>query len=571
MRLSERHALGLAAIALGAVESVVLIAAPRRTPLSGLLLSITLVSAWSFIVSGLVAHMRRPENPTGLLMMLVGLLVVAGWLEVAQAHALHTFGAWLRPLHWVVFVFLLLSFPTGRLESPVALAIVIATFVDVSILAHAPLVIGQDGLGGVLEDASWAIGAVIFLAASVLLIQRWSAGTKAWRRRVGPVLWPGALTLAALSYFNISSYLSRSVGLPPGSAMHWPGPLPQWAFRIAFIAMPFAFLAVFLRLRLARASVAELVVELDESRATGALRDALARALGDPSLAVAYWLPDEQRFVDLGGRPVDLPAAGEPRTTTIVERDRLRIAALIHDPALGEDPELVRAVTAAAALALDNERLQAELRAHLDELKASRARIVQAADLERGRIQRNLHDGTQQRLTSVAMGIAIAESKLPSDPQAAMASLRHAKDVLGAAQAELRDLSQGIHPGFLTERGLGPALQDLAYTAPLPVSVVADLNGRLPDQVEAGAYYVVAEGLANVAKHAHASSAVVNLVRQSGRLIVRVRDDGIGGADPNRGTGIRGLTDRVQALGGRLRFESSPGEGTEIWVTIPCG
>jgi signal transduction histidine kinase len=560
VRRGDRHALALAAIALGGVESAVLVAAPRRSPLSSLLLSLSLVAAWSFIGSGVVARLRRPENPTGLLMMLVGVTLLAGLLDGAEAPSLHMLGAWLRPLHWVVFVYLLLAFPTGRLQSPVARAIVIATFVDLAILAHAPLAVGQDGLGGALEDASWAIGAVVFLAASVVLIHRWSAATKAWRRTVGPVLWPGALTLAALSYFNLSSYLSRSVGL-----------IPQWAFRIAFVGMPFAFLAVLLRLRLARASVAELVVELDETRATGALRDALARALGDPSLAVAYWLPNEQRYVDLDGRPVQLPGAGDPLTTTVVERDGLRIAALIHDSALREDPELLRAVSAAAALALDNERLQAELRAHLDELKASRARIVEAADLERGRIQRNLHDGTQQRLTSIAMAMALAESKLSSDPGAAMASLRQAKGVLAAAQAELRDLSQGIHPGLLTERGLGPALQDLAYTAPLPVSVVADLNGRMPDQVEAAAYYVVAEGLANVAKHAHASTAEVTLVRQGGRLIVRVHDDGVGGADPNRGTGIRGLTDRVQALGGRLRFESSAGQGTEIRVTIPCG
>jgi signal transduction histidine kinase len=560
VRRGDLYALGLAAVALGGVESAVLVAAPRRSPLSSLLLSLSLVAAWSFIGSGLVARMRRPENPTGLLMMLVGVTLLAGLLDGAEASALHTLGAWMRPLHWVVFVYLLLAFPTGRLQSQVARAIVIATFVDLAILSHAPLVIGREGLGGALEDASWAVGAVIFLAASAVLVRRWSAGTKAWRRTVGLVLWPGALTLAALSYFNLSSYLSRSVGL-----------VPQWAFRIAFVGMPFAFLAVLLRLRLARASVAELVVELDEARATGALRDALARTLGDPSLAVAYWLPDERRYVDLDGRPVQLPGAGESLTTTVVERDGRRIAALIHDSALREDPDLVRAVSAAAALALDNERLQAELRAHLDELKASRARIVNAADLERRRIQRNLHDGTQQRLTSLAMAIALAESKLSSDPGAAMASLRQAKEVLAAAVTELRDLSQGIHPESLTERGLGPALQDLAYTAPLPVSVVADLNGRMPDQVEAGAYYVVAEGLANVAKHAHAATAEVTLVRQGGRLIVRVRDDGIGGADPDRGTGIRGLTDRVQALGGRLRFESSAGQGTEIRATIPCG
>src|SRR5262249_14203083 len=183
----------------------------------------------------------------------------------------------------------------------------------------------------------------------------------------------------------------------------------------------------------------------------------------------------------------------------------------------------------------------------------------------------HVDDGTPQRLAWVARAIGLAESKLRSDPGAARANLRQAKEVLAAAVTELRDLRQGIHPGVLTERGLGPALQDLAYTAPLPVTVEADLTGRPPDQVQAGAHYVVAEGLANVAKHAHASVAAVSLVRRGGRLIVRVRDDGVGGADPNRGTGIRGLTDRVQALGGRLRYESSPGQGTEIRVTIPCG
>lgn len=560
MNRRQRYALGLGAVALGCVASAALVVAPRRIALSGFMLSLTLVAAWSFIGSGLVAGLRRPENTTGLLMVLVGITLLAGRLVVAEAPTLHSIGAWMLPLHWVVFVFLLLAFPTGRLKSQTARAIVLATFVDLAILSHAPLVIGQDGLGGKLEDASWAIGGVVFLAASVVLIRRWSVGTKAWRRTVGLVLWPGALTLAAVSYFNVNTFMSRGVGL-----------VPQWAFRIAFVAMPFAFLAALLRLRLARASVAELVVDLDDARATGAIRDALARALGDPSLAVAYWLPDEQRYVDIEGRPVELPEAGKGMTTTVVERDGIPIAALIHDPALEEDPELLRAVSAAAALALDNERLQAELRAHLDELKASRARIVRAADLERIRMQRNLHDGTQQRLTSVAMAIALAESKLRADPETALANLRQAKEVLAAALTELRDLSQGIHPGFLTERGLGPALQDLAYTAPLPVTVDADLNGRLPDQVEAGAYYVVAEGLANVAKHAHASIAQVTLAKQGGRLLVQVRDDGVGGADPNRGTGIRGLTDRVQALGGRLRFDSSPGQGTEIRVTIPCG
>src|SRR5262249_46186249 len=273
---------------------------------------IALVAAWSFIGSGLVARLRRPQNPTGLLMMLVGITLLAGQLTVAQAPALHTFGAWMLPLHWVVFVYLFLAFPTGRLQSHMARAIVMVTFVDLAIVAHTPLVIGQGGLGGALEDASWAIGGVVFLAASVVLIWRWSAGTKAWRRAVGLVLWPGALTLAAVSYFNVSTFMSRSVGL-----------VPQWAFRIAFAAMPFAFLAALLRLRLARASVAELVVELDEARAAGALRDALARALGDPSPAVADWLPDGHGDVGIPGRAVPLPGGGEG---TAGGRGRARLA-----------------------------------------------------------------------------------------------------------------------------------------------------------------------------------------------------------------------------------------------------
>jgi signal transduction histidine kinase len=195
---------------------------------------------------------------------------------------------------------------------------------------------------------------------------------------------------------------------------------------------------------------------------------------------------------------------------------------------------------------------------------------VEAADQERKRIERNLHDGTQQRLTSVALALGLAESQLAADPRAAGASVRQAKEALETALAELRDLSHGIHPSVLTTRGLGPALEDLAYTASLPVTVTAELNGRLPERVEAGAYYAVAEGLANIAKHAQASTATVVLACERGRLLLRVRDDGIGGADPTRGSGLRGLTDRLQALGGTLEVNSPPGHGTELRAAIPC-
>jgi signal transduction histidine kinase len=554
-----RLALGLAAVAVGGGAST-LILMEAHAGFSDVELAVSLIAGWSFIGSGLLAWARRPENRTGPLLMLVGLTFFAGLLNSADQDALHTLGAWVRPLHFVIFVYVLLALPSGRLDSSLARGVVIGAFLDLGLLYHAPLVIGDDGLGGILADASFALAAVLFLAASVLLLRRWRAGTEAWRRAVAPVLWPGALTLAALAFFNASEFLSHPVG-----------PAPMWAFRIAFAAIPVAFLAVLLRVRLARASVAELVVELEKPRAPGALRHALARALGDPSVTLAYWLPGENRYVDIDGRPIELPRGEERRAATLVERDGTRVAAIVHDEALSDEPELLRAVSAAAALALDNERLQAELRARLDELKASRARVVEAADTERKRIERNLHDATQQRLTSVTLALGLAEAKLASDPGAARRDLAQAKQALAAALAELRDLSQGIHPSVLTEGGLAPALEDLAYTAPLPVTITADLNGRLPEQVEAGAYYVVAETLTNIAKHAHASAATIKLTREHGRLLLSVSDDGVGGADPTRGSGLCGLADRIHALGGTFEVVSRPGRGTRIRTVIPCG
>jgi signal transduction histidine kinase len=331
------------------------------------------------------------------------------------------------------------------------------------------------------------------------------------------------------------------------------------------------FLVGLLRARLARSAVAELVLELGETPAPGHLRNALARALRDPSLAVVYWVPDRDEYVDLDGRPCALPAASESRAVSVAERDGRRIAALIHDPALREEPQLVQSVCAAAALALENERLQAELRSRVAELRASRARIVEAADDERRRIERNLHDGTQQRLVSIAMALGLAEAKLKSDPAAAGAVVGDARHGVSAALEELRELSHGIHPGGLTERGLAVALEDLALRAAVPVELSAAVPpGRLPEHVQAAAYYVASEALANTAKHAHATSARVGVRRVGGSVVVEVADDGIGGADVSRGSGLRGLADRVEALEGRLSLSSPPGQGTVVRAEIPC-
>ena len=246
--------------------------------------------------------------------------------------------------------------------------------------------------------------------------------------------------------------------------------------------MPLAFLAGLLWSRLARLAVAALVVELGETPAPGGLREALARALGDPSLELAYWLRDDT-FVDADGHAVSLPAADSGRVATAVEHSGLPVAALIHDESLSDHPELVDGVVAAAGLALENERLQAQLRARLEDLRSSRARLVETADAERRRLERNLHDGAQQRLVALSLSLALAQRRRADDP-ATCELLEHKRADLAGALAELRELARGLHPAVLTERGLGPALDALAGRAPVPVDVSELPGERLPPGVE---------------------------------------------------------------------------------------
>jgi len=255
----------------------------------------------------------------------------------------------------------------------------------------------------------------------------------------------------------------------------------------------------------------------------------------------------------------------------VVERGGQPVAVLIHDPALQDNAELVESVCAAAGLTLENERLQAELRARLTELQASRARLVEATEAERRRIERDLHDGTQQRLVSIAMSLGLLELKMPMGMSQAKPIVREARESLTAALAELRELTQGIHPTILVERGLPTALDELCRRATLPAQLQLDLDRRLPDRVETAAYFVVSEALTNAAKHSHASEVRVTAAYAGTVLIVEVTDDGIGGATVGGGTGLRGLTDRVEALGGTLTVTSPLGRGTILRAEFRCG
>jgi signal transduction histidine kinase len=210
-----------------------------------------------------------------------------------------------------------------------------------------------------------------------------------------------------------------------------------------------------------------------------------------------------------------------------------------------------------------------QLRERVDDLRDARARIIAAADAERRRIERDLHDGAQQRLVALSLMLGMAESRLASDPAAVAPLIAQAREEVSLAVQELRELASGIHPALLSERGLGPALEALAARAPVPTTVEGIPDERLPPPVESAAYFVTAEALTNVAKYANADSAMVAVAVEHGRLRLTVSDDGTGGADPTAGSGLRGLRDRVEALDGRLDVESPLGHGTTVIADIP--
>ena len=297
------------------------------------------------------------------------------------------------------------------------------------------------------------------------------------------------------------------------------------------------------------------------------VREALAERLGDRTLAIAYWLPEKELFVDECGRPVTLPEPGMAKSWTAVEHRGRRVAAIIHDAELQARPELVEAAAAGAVLALDNERLKADLHARLEDLRSSRRRIVEATVEARRRLERDLHDGAQQQLVSLSIDLQLLRGRIGDSP--ALAVLDETIGKLGRAQSELRELARGIHPPMLSERGLGPALQALAERSAIPVELELRLDGRLPSEVESAGYFVAAEALTNVAKHARATHARLTARGAGGALALEVSDDGVGGADAAGGSGLRGLSDRVAAFDGQLTVESALGGGTRLTATIP--
>jgi signal transduction histidine kinase len=576
--LSALFAVGVVLAAL----DVALTLSSRHESHKAVTASLGAIIGLSFIGVGVFAWFRRPLNRFGLLMTGVGFAWFLAGLSEANSSTIYTIGSFLSPLYVVVAVHMVLAFPSGRLQTTAEQVIVVAGYMAVLVVRLPYFLLGGEATGrlrGTLPGNALAVtqrpdladvfgysagfvGGVGLIATVVLLLRKRRRASASQRRQEAPMLWTG-LFLAALL---IGTAIVDFAGVPDGVVT-----AAGVVALVAFAIMPFAFLAGLVRSRYSRAgAVGELIERLNDPDRRKGLREALADALGDRGLQLVYWRPKTGRFVTYEGQPVDLPEPGSGRSVTEVERDGVRIGAFIHDSQVLDEPELVRAVAGSAALALENERLEAELRARVEELESSRARLLEVSMFERRRLERDLHDGAQQRLVALSLQIALALRQLDSDPTASRVLLDAAREELRTALEELRELARGIHPAILTDRGLGPALEALAERAPLRVDLVAVPGERMPAPVEAAAYFVVAESLTNIVKYAAARHASVQIGRDDGYAVVEVRDDGVGGADPAGGTGLRGLADRVAALDGRLEVHSPLGEGTLVRANIPC-
>jgi len=584
-----RLALTLAAVVAGLANVALPLRAGDDRPDSLVYLLITIIGVgWSFVGAGLVAWSRRPENRTGALMVAVGLaqlltgLLFNGVILVREPFA---FALWflLATLPEGVLGHLIAVFPDGRATTRLQRVFIIANYAATVPLALVQLLLvkpgrlgcnecpndilglgGRDRYGDVVLAVSDLSLAVLTALLLWIVVTRWRHAAEPRRRSLAPVVLVGIVLLIVY----MTGQTLKAVLPDPPLALEVGFNL---AILIALVLWPLAFLAGLARTRLDRSAVGDLAVQLGEALPPGRLEQVLARALHDPTLQLAYWLPDRDAFVDAAGRPVELPAAGGDRAVTILRHDGDPVAAMLHDAALDDDPALVRAVAATARMTIQNERLQAEVRAQLEEVRASRARIVEFGDAERRRVERNLHDGAQQRLVSISLALGIARSQVGATSEQEIAvALDDAAAELRLALAELRELARGIHPVILSEAGLGPALVSLAERSPIPVTVTAVPSERLPSRVEETAYYVASEALANAAKHAHATAVSISARRLEGELLVEVGDDGVGGADAD-GSGLRGLADRVAALDGQLRVHSPDGKGTRITAELPCG
>ena len=527
-----------------------------------------------YTATGILAWVRRPANRMGPLLCIGGLVWLAASAVNIAIPAFIAVGSVTQTLPTALAVHALLAYPSGRLRSLGSRVLTIAVYCATLVL-QAPLylfgaswseppvllVADRPDLLAMGQRVQGVAGLVILVSTGAVLIRRLVASDRRHRRVLLPVYGCGAVVLVGMTS---SATLARLIAIDP---------VTLGTFQLFLnMVLPCAFVAGLLIGGFERTSeVDQLGAWLgapDGQRPS--LRDALSRTVGDPTLTLGYRVG--HGWVDADGVAIELPDGGSNRRAVLVELDDRSVAAIVYDATLIADPEPVRAAGRVAAIALDRERLTAQLLASQEELRDSRTRLVEAGDRERRRLAQDLHDRLQGRLTLLALRVGSAS---PGD------DLTEIRRGLDESITELRWLVQGVMPSLLVERGLLAAVEDMTDRMPLRTVLHVDeatargvdgreVDSRLPSSVEGTAYSVIAEALTNAVKHAGATTLTVVIRRDGGRLRIEVVDDGVGGARPSGGTGLRGMGDRVHALGGTLVIDSPAGAGTRVLVEMAC-
>jgi signal transduction histidine kinase len=576
---------GLAAVAVAVLALVAARHGPFPAPAEEVVLDV--FAGCAAVVAGVLVGRWRAGNPNAWLLVAAGAVVLGGVLEWSNVAVLFTLGGVLGGVEYAVIAHLLVALPDGRLTRPadrrlVALGYLVAAATSVvpnlffecrgafAVGCPGNLLLVRDDPAAMARSETWLglAGLAVVALIATYLGRRWLAAGVAGRR-VLTTPYVAAVPLASVALLDVSAVWDRH------------GQLAGFVRPLTLAVLPVAILLGVLRARGRAGDLGELVVAAGPDPTAGVrdrLGHAIAQALGDPSARLLR--TDTVRASSAGGLAAapdadraddDGEPAARPRVRTPIAADGQRLAILEHDAALEAEPEVLSAVLATAALALHNQRLAEQVQAQLEEVRASRSRLAAAQDEERRRIERDLHDGAQQLLVSVQLLLRMALDH-GADPQL----LADAAAQLDAAVSELRALARGVHPHLVTQRGLRAAVETLAERAPVPVTVEGDLP-RLPALSETTAYFVVAEAMTNVARHAHASHVLVRLGVTDGRAELEVEDDGAGGvrldgAGHGGGSGLLGLRDRVEAAGGTLWVGAGDGgRGTRLRVALPTG
>jgi signal transduction histidine kinase len=533
---------------------------------SGLTAALTVVAGLALVVAGLVTAFGRRAGWIGDLAVVAGLVWFAPvWVGWDRGPSLvRSLGTLAAGFIFPLLLHLVFAYPSGRLHGAAARTLVLAVYLEAALVALGRALFRDPffdpNCWANCTDNLFLLHSLPRLARAIEVADRWFTVAAAaalvttlcaWRllrdsgparRALLPVALP-ALLLAAAAIAHAVALQRRPLEDPAD-------PTFRTIFVIgcaAVILLAAGLVWAAVRTRVQRRAVARIATSLGQAPPPGSLQAALAQAIGDPELHIAYWLPDSRRHVDASGRPVAQPVTGPGRVVTALVRDGRRIAVVSHTAAL---PDLEPEIGAAVRLALENERLQAEALAQLDQLRASRVRIVETGDSERRRLERDLHDGAQQRLLALSYDLRLARAQAQADGDSHTGSLlTQASDQAQATLAELRELAHGIYPAILTEAGLAAALATLADAAPLPVEIRDAAQGRYPTGVETAAYLLVAEALDDAAGRG-ASHAAVSAMHDGGRLVITVQDNGT-----DRTSSMVQLADRVGALDGSLDVE----------------